>query len=534
MSYPYIHKADVVEILKSRDVQRGIFSLSHLPLPQSLAHITQGAQIVAQCIKDAKEVLVVGDYDADGICASAVMVKFFKLLGYERMRLVIPNRFIDGYGISAALLQKHAHNAAVIISVDNGISAMCAGEWCAKAHIPLVITDHHTPSKELPKASVIIDPHLPQCSFPQKDICGAVVAWYFCAALKETLQADIDMKCFFEYLAIASIGDVMPLVGINRILVQKGLQALQSAKSPLAEFLCLKYKYINAQTLAFYIAPLLNSAGRMASADIALEFLVSENLTQAHQLYAKLSSLNAERKAIQAEVLAAAKECVIEKEHFILSYGEGWHEGVLGIVAATLAKEYQKSAFVFNKHKDVLKGSGRSEGGVNLIGSITCVDSYLLHFGGHKGAVGLSLSVDKLEDFIGTLGEHFIYEARAQEPILGIIGSEEIDYELLALCEEFAPFGEGNPIPLFICEDLLIQSIKPIGKDGKHFEYVLYDRRAHIKLVGIEFFAPFMREVGQSGDVCFELSRDEFRSTLKLKIIHFTPKSSLPKSALMV
>ena len=522
MSYPILSKAQILDLLLARDVERGFSSLQDLPLPQCLAHIFEGAEIVAECIKKGQEVLVVGDYDADGVCASAIMVLFFRMLDYANMRLIIPHRFEDGYGVSGALLDKYAQNAAVVVSVDNGITALSAAQWCREAQIPLVITDHHTPTAQLPNADVIIDPYLPECSFPQKSICGAVVAWYFCATLKQILQSNIDMGVFLPYLALASIGDVMPLVGINRLFVKKGIQSLHTTSAPFAQILREKYKRLDAQTLGFYVIPLLNAPGRIASANMALEFLVSEDYAHAKIAYEQLVSLNNERKRIQGEILESTHNVLIEKENVVVSYAQGWNEGVLGIVASFLAKKYKKSAFVFNECNNVLRGSGRSFGDVNLIESIIPFGESLLNFGGHSGAVGLSLEAQNLQNFITFFSTHLVLEeTKGEDNVLGGIKSIDIDNELMECIETFEPFGAGNPTPLFVCEQLSIESIKPLGKEGKHFEYILLDKQSQTRLRGVEFFAPCVREVGQCGDVYFELIKDDYFKSIKLKIIDF-------------
>lgn len=524
MSHIKIDKEKLLEILLARDLDRGIATLQDIPPPSSLTHVFEGAKKVANCIKNGQEVLVVGDYDADGVCASAIMVRFFESLGYDNVRIVIPHRFDDGYGVSATLLEKYANNASIVVSVDNGINAICAGKWCKKMGIELIITDHHTPTGELPQADVIIDPYLPECTFPQKDICGSTVAWYFCAAIKQILNAKIDMKIFLEYLAIACIGDVMPLVGLNRILVKKGIERLKSVDSAFNKLVKAKIKNINAQSLAFYLVPLLNSAGRMADANLALKLLVSKNFAEANATYDNLLALNKERKIAQSKILESCKSHIIQSEHLVLSYGAGWHEGVLGIVASNLAKEYAKSAFVFSEHNGILKGSGRSFGGVNLIASITLIGDCLLRFGGHSGAVGLSLDLEKLHNFIERFEEMVVIEQIQNDDVLGIISSVDIDRELLEICQRFEPFGEENEIPIFICQNLLIESIKPLGTENKHFEYTLYDNENKIRLLAVEFFANEMREVGQCGDVYFSLLHDEFKNELKIKIQDFMLK----------
>lgn len=516
---PTIDKASVQEILSLRDVERGIQSLRDLPLPSTLEHVFESAKAIASIMQEGGEILIVGDYDADGVCASAIMVRFFEALGYKNMRLIIPHRFTDGYGVSAALLEKHIGLARAVISVDNGISAFCAGEFCKRHGITFIITDHHTPLQDLPQADYIIDPFL--CDFVQPEICGAAVAWYFCAGLKKILCAEVDMRDFLEYLAIASIADIMPLVGINRVFVKTGLQRLQSVQSPFAQLLRTKLKAIRAEEIAFYLVPLLNAAGRMAHANLALQFLLSNTLAEAHERYEKLLALNHERKEIQNTIIQSAQNPQYESKHFVISYGELWHEGVLGIVASNLAESKSKSAFVLSLNNGELKGSARSFGGLHLMKSVEPLGEYLLGFGGHAGALGLSLSFENLEKFARELDTYAHYEEKGFGAVLGVIESEQIDMELLEICEHFEPYGAGNIKPIFICKGLEIQSCKALGKGGRHFALTLLDRQNGKVFEGVEFFAKSVREVGQRGDVSFELMRDNYHQGLKLKIVEF-------------
>lgn len=512
---------DIIQILRSRELDGGVLALADLPKPQSLKGTDEGARIVCEAMRDNKEILVIGDYDADGVCASAIMSLFFNMLGYKHFRLIIPHRFTDGYGVSAALLDKHAKNAAVIVSVDNGITAFCAGEWCRARQIPFIITDHHTPMEMTPQADVIINPMLADSAFMQKNICGAVVAWYFCGALKHALGAKIDMGGFLTYLAIATIADIMPLVGINRMLVKKGLEHLLHSRSAFATLLRMEFaktkKLLNAQNLAFDFIPLLNCAGRMDSADRALAFLLATDMAHATALYEELKGLNQQRKAIQHEVAQKARENLILRDDFVLSYGEGWHEGVLGIVAAQLAREYKKSAFVLNKTHDVLKGSGRSYGGVNLIASITPLREYCIGLGGHSGAVGLSIEAHCLQAFVKELGHCMVYEEVGEEGVLGKLEAGSVNMELFKILESFEPFGEGNPQPIFLIENLTLHAIKPL-KNNQHFEYTLVDAHG-VCLMGLEFFAPKILEVGQNIDIRAEIIRDCYRQRIGVKIL---------------
>lgn len=514
--------------LSRRDLQMGFEALSDVPHPQAFKDMQKGVGKIIEIMQRGEEVLVVGDYDADGVCASAIMCRFFERLGYENFRLVIPNRFVDGYGVSAKLLEKHLGNARVVVSVDNGITAFCAGEFCKALNIPLIITDHHVPLHILPEAFAIINPQQADCTFPQKEICGAMVAWYVCACLKQGLGAQVDMSEFLEYVAIATIADVMPLLGLNRVIVKKGLARLQACKSPqksvqrspIAELIVSKLKHISAQNLAFNFIPLLNCAGRMGSADLALSLLLSRDLSQALMHYKDLSKLNTQRKKIQHEILQSALTPNLESEHFVVSFGEHWHEGVLGIVAAHLSREKGKSAFVLSLKDGVLKGSGRSYGGVNLIASIQALD-FLLGYGGHSGAVGLSLELDNIEAFLQTLESVFVLDGEVEEESTLMLESACVDEELLSIVESFEPFGEGNPKPIMMCQNLILDSIKPLGRgETKHFAYSLRDENNGVILSGVEFFAPCEREKGTRNNVYFELMRDEYRGGVSLKIVN--------------
>lgn len=203
-----------------------------------------------------------------------------------------------------------------------------------------------------------------------------------------------------------------------------------------------------------------------------------------------------------------------------MSFGEGWHEGVLGIVASSLAKEKEKSAFVFSLNDGVLKGSGRSYGGVNLIASLQAIDSCLLGYGGHSGAVGLSLDSKQIGDFLQNLESVFVTDIQDEEESTLVMESTCLDEELLEILESFEPFGEGNPKPVMMCQNLIVDSIKPLGKaEAKHFAYVLRDERYGIVLNAVEFFAPCEREKGGKNNVYFELMRDEYKGGVSLKIM---------------
>lgn len=524
LSLEELDHAKVCEILTRRNRCQGIHSLKDLPKPYTLDRVQEGAKLLVQCIKQNQKILIVGDYDADGVCASAIMMQFFEAIDYPFVKVIIPNRFTDGYGVSAALLEKYAHDVSLVVSVDNGITAFCAGEFCKDHQMSFIITDHHTPVSTLPDADVIIDPKIPSCQFIQKDICGAMVAWYFCAGIKQELQASVDMKAFLGYLALASIGDIMPLCSVNYMIVKKGIHWIQTADAPFAQIIRSKIKNINAENLAFKIIPLLNCAGRIDDASLALQFLCADTLEHAQEVYFQLESLNIKRKQIQDSLLESAQNNIITTQYFVLSYGEGWHSGVLGIVAAQLAEIYQKSSFVLSLENGILKGSARSYGGLNLIESVNQVGEHLLTYGGHSGALGLSLYQHNMESFIQALQCNLIFTQKSSLEILGLMPFAQINVDLLCIIESFEPFGEGNPKPIFLTRELCIVASKPLGKEKKHYRYILQDKQNNICHNGIEFFVSQIRKVGCIYDVTYEINRDDYTKGVILKIIEMHEK----------
>lgn len=502
----YLSKSQIREILSKRDLECGVAGLKDLPLPHMLKGVPEAAKLIAAHMRQDSKILIVGDYDADGVNASAIMHGFFEALGYERFEVVLPNRFSDGYGLSTKLLERleAPKHYALVITVDNGVSAFEAGEFCKAHNLALIITDHHTPQDSLPACDVLINPKQEGCEFAFKDICGAMVAWYLCAGVKQECNARIDMSVFLPFVGLATLGDVMPLVGINRIIVKKALQILRTTDAPFAQVLRQKLGVISAQALSFSIIPLLNCAGRVSDARIAFEFLTLKSLPQALQIYAQLQSLNNERKSLQAQTLQKAQDSLTQTDVFVYAIGE-WHIGVVGIVCAKLAQTYQKSAFVLSDEGDgVLKGSGRAYDGVNLIKSLQKAQELkplLLEFGGHQGAVGLQIHKDNLSEFMEILSSCVQRETESESrDVLGYVSAHDIDMELFSILEEFEPFGAHNPQPRFICDDLTLIDSKPMGKNKEHLR-LDFCAPSGKRLYGVEFFAS-------------EVSRQEWRFAL--------------------
>ena len=467
---PLLTKQTLFELLSKR-FGDGEKKLSQIPDPNLLQDATKSAKKIAQIIREKKKITLVGDYDVDGISSSAIMIDFFRQIPYP-LEVIIPNRFRDGYGVSPNLLERI--DADLIITVDNGITAVEAANICKQRGIELIITDHHTPSDILPDAYAIIDPKLSTCNYPFKEICGAQVAWLLLGLLKKELNLDIDMRSFLDILCIAIIADIMPLIDINRTLVKEGLKFLMHSNRPSSIIIrdFLNKSIISSEDIGFQIAPRINSAGRLEDASIALEFLTAKTVEKAFAQFEILNSLNELRKESESQTTKEAFLCVDDNDSVIVVAGDGWHEGVVGIVASRVVNHFEKPAVILSCENGVAKGSARSIGDVNIYELIKANESYLTKFGGHKMAAGLGLEVKNIDAFRVAINKSALSldkkEFMPKEKFIGMVLSEEIDIELLELLESFEPYGEANLRPLFLIEDAQIINITSMGRDKSH------------------------------------------------------------------
>jgi single-stranded-DNA-specific exonuclease len=458
-------KEKIKKILSNRIEEISSLSIPHFLL---LDDIQKASKRIKKAIENNEKIVIVGDYDVDGVCSSAIMKEFFDVLGYE-IEVVIPNRFIHGYGLSLKLLD--IIKADLIITVDNGITSIEAVEECKKRGIDVIITDHHTPFEVLPNAYAIVNPKT-SSDFPFKEICGAEVAWYLCAAIKHEMKVDFDLRYFSDVLAIAIIADVMPLNHMNRVLVVMGLKRLNKAIKPFSKAIKKFFnKDLTSEDIAYQVAPRLNAAGRMKSANLAYKFLISKDEDEAYRLFLELDELNNLRKEEENKILNEVE--IDDGDDFLIISGD-FHEGVVGIIASRLVSRYKKPAIVFCEEDGVLKGSGRSLGNIDIFELVKKCEEYLEGFGGHKLACGLKIKKENLKNLKEDLNLHIKKYNKddffIEDFVLGELPFSEIDFELLDILKSFEPYGEGNPKPKFIASaDVLnVQNLK-----DNHYKLIL-------------------------------------------------------------
>ncbi|RUM56718.1 MAG: single-stranded-DNA-specific exonuclease RecJ [Nautilia sp.] len=507
-------KLQIQQILSEKIKEISPKEIYHFSL---LKNIDKATKRIIKAINNNEKIVIVGDYDVDGVVSSTIINQFFKKIDYP-IEIIIPDRFEDGYGLTPKLMDKI--KCDVLITVDNGISSYEAAIICKNKNIDLIITDHHTPTYPLPDAYTIIDPKQKDETFPFKEICGAEVAWYLIASLKTALNLNIDMREFLDYLVLAIIADVMPLNDLNRILVKMGLSKLAKSQKPFAIILreALNKEIFNSEDIGFNIAPKLNSAGRIKHAKIAFNFLNSEDLYSARKLYSELNETNNYRKEIEKDI---SNFCIDNNQnnHFIIASGP-FHEGVIGIVASRLVHHYKLPAIVFAEKGDILKGSGRSLGDVNIYNLIKECEEFIEGFGGHKLACGLSIKKENLEKFTEKINlitskipkENFYLD----EFLLGELSLKECDFELLEILKSFEPYGEGNPKPKFKAK-VNIENIRNL-KDN-HYKLIVSQNGVYKDAIIFRYDGEFEQEMTMiftieennwNGNVNIQLMIDRF------------------------
>jgi single-stranded-DNA-specific exonuclease len=471
-------KDEILKKLESRNLNNGYSKLADIPHYSSLKDIDKGAKRIADAIRNKESLKLCADYDGDGILSCATAISFFQDIGYP-LEWTIPNRFTEGYGVSPKIIDRLS-SGGVLFTLDNGIVVSeDVIKKCNEKNIDLIICDHHTPGPALPNCYAVINPKRKDCEYPLKEISGCFVGWLLFCAIKHELNLDIDMRKYLDFVALSTITDMMPLLGINRYLVLYGLKLINGMRRPFFKEIALE-RNINKFTyddLGWILGPLLNAAGRMEDASLAVEALLANEKEVANQVRG-LVDLNILRKSLQNDMIERARKVALDQKHFIIVALDDLHEGIVGIVAARIAEDMGFPTIILTLDENgLLKGSGRSVGTVNIYDLIHENKSFLERSGGHAGACGLSLNPKNLKDFTNAIKDSASkLDSDQFLPIkesFGELSLKEATIELFYQIEEFAPFGEKNPLPIFECKKAMILSSKAIGTDGNHVRLLL-------------------------------------------------------------
>ena len=492
-----VEELQVTPLVASLLVSRGLTTVElareflepeHLEFhdPFLLNQMATAIERITTAIENGEQILVFGDYDADGVSSTTIMVTALKEKG-ANVDFYIPNRFTEGYGPNeAAFRWAKSEGFSLIITVDTGISALHEAEVAKELGIDLIITDHHEVGPELPVATAIIHPKIPNSQYPFKELAGVGVAFKVAHALLGEVPLDL-----LDVAVIGTIADLVPLHGENRLIAKKGIQALQNTQRPGLRALLKKAKIesndISEETVGFAIGPRINAVGRLQSADPAVDLLLTNDLEEAAFIAEEIDELNKERQQLVNQMTQEAIREV--EEHYppnsnsvLVIAKEGWNSGVIGIVASRLVDRFYRPTIVLSidSEKGLAKGSARSIEGFNLYESLSTCRDILPHFGGHPMAAGMTLKVEDVADLrnrLNTIANEVLTPEDFQPITMvdAICRIEDITIETILELNKLAPFGMGNPKPTVQINDVSINNIRRIGADQSHLKVVLQD-----------------------------------------------------------
>ena len=451
--------------------------------PAAFAGIDEVVARVQAMLASGERITVHGDFDVDGVCATSVMVSTLRRLGGD-CDWLIPDRLADGYGLSAANIEKLAKRGTkLLITVDCGITAVEEVRLAKELGMEVVVTDHHQGGEELPDCPIL---HPEVSEYPFTSLCGTAVAWKLACALREDLDEEQDL----DLVALATVADVVPLVGENRALVKRGLAEIRRGLRPglraLMEASKCEPTTLDESDLAFRLAPRINAAGRLYRADAGVELMLTEDPERAEQIAIELSRANSERRATEREVDAGAEAALRELPEELreapctIVAGEGWHPGVVGIVASRLVERHHRPAVVISLGEEGLgRGSGRSIPGFDLLAALEACAEHLESFGGHKAAAGLSLRAENVEAFRVAFAAHASAvlgseELRRTERIDAMVGGVGLGLELAEELGKLGPFGMGNPGVRLMVPSAKVSDVRTMGAEGKHSRFSLH------------------------------------------------------------
>ena len=479
--------------------------------PFSLTDMQKACERIWQAIDNGETIVVFGDYDVDGVTATALLYQHLKGMG-ATVKCMLPSREGDGYGLSRNAIQSiHDKGYQLIVTVDNGISAVEEAEFAAELGIDLIITDHHLPPETLPKAVAVVDPRRLDDTSPFKGLCGAGVAFKLCAALDGCPPEEMLDYCG-DLAAVGTVADVMPLTGENRTLVKSGLRQLQNTDRPgleaLLEEVGLAGRPITAENISYAIAPRINAAGRMDSAVTALQLVLCEDPDRAEELAHKLNEINVKRQETELEIFKAAQVLLEQQperleDRVMLLWGRDWHPGVIGIVASRLVERTGRPVIVVtvDEHGEC-KGSGRSVPGFNLHACIGSCADLLIRYGGHAMAAGLSVREENLPELRRRLNEWAAREC----PVLHTaplecdlpIHLDRVTVDSVRRIDTLAPFGAENPTPVFLLQSAVVDGVYPVS-EGRHSRLRL--RQGNASVYAVWFGMPSEQLPYTMGDV---------------------------------
>ncbi|WP_165073622.1 single-stranded-DNA-specific exonuclease RecJ [Paludisphaera rhizosphaerae] len=519
--------------------------LNGLNDPELLPGAVDAADRLVRAVREGRSIVIYGDYDVDGVCGVSVLWAALKLAGAKAVSYYIPHRVQEGYGVNADALRKIAaeHPRSLVVTVDCGISAVAEARLARELGLEFIITDHHTIGHELPEADVLVHPRLPGGSYPFGDLCGAAVAfklaWQVCKSFGDGKKASPHLRNYLVeslgLVAMATVADVVPLHGENRILVRHGLAGIMGAPTPGMRALmrvadCLKRSKVTTGSVGFHLAPRINAAGRLERAMRAVEMLTTADHALADEIADELDAVNRRRREVEAEILRQAQEQIrteggLKDRGAIVLGCKDWHPGVIGIVASRLVEIYHRPTILIAFGQEFAQGSARSVPGFNLYEAVKECSEGLIGFGGHSAAAGVRMHEDHFPVFAERFSTHCqtVLTPELRERVLNI--DAEVPLAMLNLSviedlEKLEPHGMGNPRPMFLASNVrVVGEPRAVGADGKHLQLKLGQGDSVFKAVGWSMAERFKGLAhGVECSVVFQPSIDEWQGQRRVQL----------------
>ena len=507
--------------------------------PFLLPDMKKAVARLKQAREQGEKIVIYGDYDIDGLSATALLLDAFGKFGFEDVDAFIPNRFVEGYGMTMGAVDKvRDMGADLIVTVDTG--SLCHAEiaYAASLGIDTVVTDHHNVAETPPPSVAAVNPKFPGHTYPFRDLCGAGVAF----KLVQALQTELDglpegyEKWLLDLVALGTVCDIVTLADENRANVYWGLEVLKKQQRPGLKALMavagIEPEQVNARHLGFGLGPRMNAAGRLETAQHALDMLVASDGLAALEASEKLEELNVKRRGIQDAIFEEAcvqAEELADDRVLVVSSG-GWNHGVIGIVASKLVEKYKKPVFIIGERGEEATGSARSFGDFSAADAVWAADDIIIKGGGHGAAAGVTLETGKIGDFRQRVNEFYdSLQLTNQERYLlpradvEIDDFSEITEELIENLAKMEPFGNGNPEPVLKITRTSVLSMRRMGADGQHVKLALRDKNSKVLQV-LAFNAPeeFFREPGDEVAVWFQPTINEWQGvrTVEGRLLH--------------
>ncbi len=517
-------------------------SLDTLADPFLLPDMDRAVERVQRAIKDKEPIVVHGDYDVDGLTGTALLLNFFRIAGVEA-GFHIPHRVTDGYSLSLGTIEKlRAKGTKVLITVDCGTSDTEEISFAQRNGIDVVVTDHHEPPATLPRPCALVNPKLPGSCYPHPNICGSAVAFKLAWALAQGLSNGKRVSERFReflmdslgYVALGTVADVVPLVGESRAIVAYGLESLRHSKAPGVRALLAKARVdqgpLTATHVAFRIAPRLNAGGRVGDASLGVELLTCTDPARAEEIVETLEVANRERQRIEAEIVEDARAVIdargYHRDPVIVVGREGWHGGVVGIVASKLVEAYHRPAIVLSLNDGKTRGSARSCGGFHLFEALQHCADLFESFGGHAQAAGVTMSASKVDDLRARINAYATVVAPGADYSEGVMVDSELPLSSIGrpLVDELAmlaPHGAGNPAPVFASTQLRMAGPpRLMGKKGEHMNINVLQGGVSLRAVGFGMGdrVPDLMQAREGCDAAYSLELNDWQGRQSIEL----------------